>query len=272
MSLRGINYGGGVQSTAMIVLAAQHQIDDSMGGPVTDAVFANTGDDSEDPRTLTYVRNIMTPWAAAHGITVHEARRTYADGTPYQTLHEFLVDPQRKGCPIPVRLQNGTPAGRSCTAEWKAKTVQRFWQQRGATKHNPVTKAIGYSTDEWHRANNRVETAAEHLVFPLLDLRLSRNDCEQIIVAAGLGLPPKSACWFCPWRTRNGWRDMKRTQPDLFEKAVALEQVISNKSQTLGHGPVYMTDDLVPLNRAVGDGVQGALFDEQPECAGGCWT
>lgn len=45
--MRVISYGGGVQSTAMIVLAAQGKL-----GPVTDAIFANVGDDSEHPQTL----------------------------------------------------------------------------------------------------------------------------------------------------------------------------------------------------------------------------
>jgi hypothetical protein len=39
-----ISYGGGVQSTALLVLAIQRQL-----GPVDAALFANVGDDSEDP-------------------------------------------------------------------------------------------------------------------------------------------------------------------------------------------------------------------------------
>lgn len=52
MSLRTISYGGGVQSTALVVLAAQGVID----YPV--ALFSNVGDDSEYPATIDYVRNI----------------------------------------------------------------------------------------------------------------------------------------------------------------------------------------------------------------------
>ena len=61
--LKVISYGGGVQSTAMIVLATQGLIPG-----VTDALFSNVGDDSEYPATLTFVRDIMTPWAAERGI------------------------------------------------------------------------------------------------------------------------------------------------------------------------------------------------------------
>jgi len=73
--LRTISYGGGVQSTALLVLAAQRKID------FTVALFCNVGDDSEHPATLDYVREVATPWAAEHGITVHELHRVKRDGS-----------------------------------------------------------------------------------------------------------------------------------------------------------------------------------------------
>jgi len=48
MSLRAISYGGGVQSTALVVLAAQGVIDFPL------ALFANVGEDAE-PDTIRYV-------------------------------------------------------------------------------------------------------------------------------------------------------------------------------------------------------------------------
>lgn len=272
--LRGISYGGGVQSTAMIVLAAQHRLDDIMGGPVVDAVFANTGDDSEDPRTLRYIRDVIGPWAADHGITVHEVARTYADGRPYQTLHQYLVDPNRRGYPIPVRMKSGAPARRICTSSWKVEPVERWWiHNRGASADNVVAQAIGISTDEYQRATTKQGHPAFRRLYPLIDMRLSRDQCAQIIADAGIPTPPvKSACWFCPWKSRNTWRDMKRETPELFGQAVELERIMHDKAIRNGHGPVFLTDDMVPLDRAVGDGVQGSLLDGPDECGGSCWT
>ncbi len=45
--MRVISYGGGVQSTALLVLANRGEI-----RYVDAALFANVGDDSEDPDTL----------------------------------------------------------------------------------------------------------------------------------------------------------------------------------------------------------------------------
>jgi 3'-phosphoadenosine 5'-phosphosulfate sulfotransferase (PAPS reductase)/FAD synthetase len=48
--IRVFSYGGGVQSTAALVLAAQGVID------YHTFLFANVGEDSENPDTLAYVR------------------------------------------------------------------------------------------------------------------------------------------------------------------------------------------------------------------------
>ena len=60
--LRFVSYGGGVQSTALLVLAATRRID----YPIF--VMANVGDDSEHPATLDYVRDVASHYAADNGI------------------------------------------------------------------------------------------------------------------------------------------------------------------------------------------------------------
>jgi hypothetical protein len=70
MTFRAISYGGGVQSTAMVVLAATGVIEADV------ALFCNVGDDSEHPATLAYVRDVTIPWAAERGLTIHELHNT----------------------------------------------------------------------------------------------------------------------------------------------------------------------------------------------------
>jgi hypothetical protein len=55
---RQVSYGGGVQSNALLVLAAQGPID------YRTFPFANVGDDSEHSATLRYVRDVAMPYAA----------------------------------------------------------------------------------------------------------------------------------------------------------------------------------------------------------------
>ena len=54
--------GGGVQSTACLVLAAQGKI------PYKTFVFANVGDKAESPATIKYIKDILKPYAKQHGV------------------------------------------------------------------------------------------------------------------------------------------------------------------------------------------------------------
>lgn len=194
---RFVSYGGGVQSTALLVLAARNRID------FRTFVMANVGDDSEDPRTLDYVRNVAVPYAAAHGIALHVLDRVKRDGTT-ETLWGRLMREGSRSLPIPVRMDNGAPGNRSCTADFKIKVTGRWAKQHGATPENPAVVGIGISRDEIARANNRRCEPHERIVYPLIGLgeetglMLSRQDCAALIGAEGLPVPPKSSCFFCP--------------------------------------------------------------------------
>ncbi|MFZ3470249.1 phosphoadenosine phosphosulfate reductase [Streptomyces sp. 4.24] len=242
--MKVISYGGGVQSTALLVLAAQGQIDYST------FLFANVGDDSEHPATLAYIRDIAAPYATRFGIELHQLRRTRRDGTT-ETLMERLNRPDTRSIPIPVRMANGAPGRRSCTADFKIKVVGRWLREHGATPNAPAAVGIGISVDEIHRANRRRSEPHEQVEYPLLDLGLRRDDCERIIEGAGLPVPPKSSCFFCPFRTVGAWRQQRREDPDLFARSIQLEQTVNKRRAALGRDPVYLTRYGRPLAEAI---------------------
>jgi 3'-phosphoadenosine 5'-phosphosulfate sulfotransferase (PAPS reductase)/FAD synthetase len=68
--------GGGVQSTACLVLAAQGRI------PYRTFVFANVGNQAESPDTIEYIPKVLKPYAAKHGIEWVDLQRKRRDGTP----------------------------------------------------------------------------------------------------------------------------------------------------------------------------------------------
>jgi PP-loop superfamily ATP-utilizing enzyme len=212
MSLNVVSYGGGVQSSALLVLAAQRKID------VSTFLFANVGDDSEYPKTLTYVREIAMPYAAKHGIDLCILNRHRRDGS-IETLWERLMREGSRSLPIPVRMSNGAPGRRSCTVDFKIRVTGKWLKQHGASAVDPATLAIGISVDEIHRANNRRQESYERIVYPLLDLRLRRTDCMRIIAEAGLPIPTKSSCFFCPFHRPSTWADMARDEHELFDRA-----------------------------------------------------
>lgn len=269
MSLSVISYGGGVQSTAMLVLATQGRIQ------VDAALFANVGDDSEHPSTIAYVRDAAVPWAAARGLTVHTLDRRKRDGS-IETLHGRLTREGSRSLPIPVRMSNGAPGQRSCTADFKIAVVGKWLKAHGASAADPATVNIGISTDEIQRVGNKKAMPYEQPAYPLIDLGYSRTDCARIIRDAGLPVPGKSACYFCPFHRPTMWADMARDEPDLFNKSADLEDLLNERRDQLGKDHVYLTRFGKPLRLAIlpsQDGIPGIDGPDTHQCDEGyCWT
>lgn len=264
VALRSISYGGGVQSTALLVLAAQQRIDFPL------FLMANVGDDSENPSTLRYIEEHARPYAVQHGIELVVLDRVKRDGST-ETLLGRLTREGSRSLPIPVRMSNGAPGTRSCTADFKIKVIAKELKRRGATAAAPATIGIGISVDEIHRANNRRTEPHELITYPLLDLGLRRTDCARVIREAGLPVPPKSSCWFCPFHRPETWHD----EPDLFEKSCQLEELLNERRDTLGKDHVYLTRFGRPLRDAIPDGVDVLpMFDEADGAcdSGYCFT
>lgn len=269
MSVTVISYGGGVQSTAMVVLAAQGKL----GYDVDAALFSNVGDDSEHPDTLTYVRQIASPWAQERGLPVIELHRTNRDGKP-ETLWNLL---ERENTPsIPIRLEPvGMPANRSCTNHFKVKVIGKQLKAMGATKDNKAIVCVGISTDEIHRADGgKHQLPYQQSVYPLIELGLSRADCQRIISEAGLPMPRKSACWFCPYTRTHQWEEMRRDEPDLFAKACELEDSINERRSSRGKPPAYLSRLKAPLREIVSAQDMLPMFGPDAETCdeGYCWT
>lgn len=259
MTLRTFSYGGGVQSTAALVLAGRGEVS-------YDAfLFCNVGDDSEHPATLEYVRDVAYPYAEKHGIHLETLHKVKRDGTS-ETLWGRLMKEGSRSLPIPVRMSNGAPGTRSCTAEFKIKQVAKWLRQHGATAEEPAVTGLGISVDELQRARSDSGFPYQLLEYPLLTLGLTRQDCIRLIESEGIPVPPKSACFFCPFHRMQTWMEMKRDEPDLFDKSVELERTLNERRDELGKDHVFLTRKNMPLDKAVGEGIQNAFdFEEGPE-------
>jgi len=79
--------------------------------------------------------------------------------------------------------------------------------------------------------------------YPLLDLNLTRRDCELIIERAGLPLPSKSRCWMCPHQTDAEWREVQ-ADPDLWQQAIAVDEELRDADE---RGAVWLHQSRKPL-------------------------
>jgi len=279
VTIHAFSFGGGVQSTAALVLASLGQLpatDDSNRWDVF--LFSNVGERAEHPATLRYVSEFAMPFAEAHGIELVEVRKRRRDGSDDDLMDR--IERNKRSLPFPVRMSNGAPGRRACTAEFKIRVIERELKRRGATKADPAVVGIGISMDEIQRAKGwgTVDPRSPCQVkeYPLLRLQLRRQDALRVIAEAGLPQPPRSACFFCPFHSMDEWRRLKRDEPELFQKSVDLEAMLNKRRDALGKDHVWMTRFGRPLVEVVSDqlvlDVEGPGSARATCDAGHCFT
>ena len=267
--MRIFSDGGGVQSTAVKVLQAQGKLPQ----PYDYFIFANTGEDSENPATLDYYMNVFMPYAHDHGL--NEIMLKHVVKGEVRTLYSHLIADNHT-IALPMRLSTGVPGSRVCTSDWKIGVISKWLKGMGASAANPATVGLGISVDEFHRARIADKDGVirdprspwEVLEYPLIDMRLTRRDCMKIISDAGLPVPEKSSCWFCPFKRTREWEDMRRTQPDMFKRACELEERINQKRNAFGKDIVRFHRSMKPLAQAIREG-QMSWEDDYEMCESG---
>jgi hypothetical protein len=159
---------------------------------------------------------------------------------------------------------------------WKFKMVPATWP-RWCTVHakikpfsnyveKPCFKNLAFSTDESKRAKISIDENIEHR-FPLLENDISREDCKKIINEAGLEVPHRSKCFFCPFQTIQEWKELRMNHPDLFCKAEKLEARNREYRLSKGKKPLYLYGNKRSLKSVVEES-QSKLWveDEYPPC------
>lgn len=257
------SYGGGRQSTAVLVLQAQGKLP----RPFDKFVFANVGDNAEKPDVLDYYHEHAVPFAEANQIHLEEIRWNRRNG--FLSLRDY-IDEFDNQIPIPVRFPGTGPTNRKCTNRWKIEPVARLHASLGATEAQPGRLGLGISTDEMGRMRTEASHPWQTLDYPLIDIGLSAADCVALVEEAGLPTPPGSCCYFCPFQRESQWRQLGHDQPDMLNDAISLEKQLSERSVRLGKGRCWIGPG-GPLPAVL---AQETLFDpHETDCSGGsCFT
>lgn len=168
---------------------------------------------------------------------------------------------------------------RQCTEDFKITVIQReAGILRRKAKADKVVMWIGISTDEAGRMKPSRVASIEHR-WPLIDMEMSRQDCLDWAVKAGLPEPPRSACIMCPYRSPEGWLRMKTSDPGMFRWAAAFELRYQRAVEQITRldGVPYLSDQRKPLDsidfegicaERAKKGVQMRQFNS--ECTGIC--
>lgn len=187
-------YGGGVNSLALKILLIEQ-------GRDVESVMVKHGGD--DPRTYKNVSMLIDK-----GFNITELKPV-VEG--YDNIYDFYF--KQKFVPLVF-------IGRSCTSKWKTAPQRRYYKAKG----EPYTLFIGFDAGEKHRANIKPRLKKVSYEYPLVDAGLRRRDCVKLIRDHDLPVPIKSDCFFCPFHSKERWWALARDAPELFWKAVALEE------------------------------------------------
>lgn len=207
--------GMGVDSTAMLLFMWQNGVRPDL------ILHADTG--GEHPDTVAYIPE-RRRWLASVGfpdVVVVRAPTVFGKLGTYSTLEE--------NCLVNATLPSLAFGRKACSKKWKRAPqdayVRRWAPAREAwARGDRVVKCIGYDAGPKDARRSLLEDDARfQYIYPLRLVGWDRERCAEEILRAGLRLPRKSACFFCP--SAKPWEiaQLVEEQPDLADRIVAME-------------------------------------------------
>tara|TARA_R110000823_G_scaffold310644_3_gene435666 strand:+ start:260 stop:1039 length:780 start_codon:yes stop_codon:yes gene_type:complete len=215
-----VSYGGGVQSTAIVLMAIDGLI------PKPDyVIFADTGSEMES--TYKTVKEIKKLCKKSE-INFKTVYSNFGKGkvTGRWKLHEWYKEYSR----LPMV---GNPR---CTFQFKIHPVRRFVKTlTDRSQPKPwASQSLGITTDEIKRMRPS-ELLWIQNDYPLIDRNMSRQDCIKYIDDHYPYLHvSKSGCFMCPYQSAKSWIRLKVEYPTLFDYAREME--ISAKENGVKRG------------------------------------
>ena len=214
--------GVGVDSVAMLVGMWRRGIRPDL------ITFADTG--GEKPETYAYIP-ILRAWLASVGFPDLVIVRYAGKHGRYSTLEGNCI--ANKTLP---RLAFG---GKGCSLKFKTAPQNAYrakWgPARAAWKAGfKVRVAIGYDNGKSDGRRSKLkETKRYTYVYYLREWGWDRERCKAEILAAGLPVPMKSACWFCPANKVAEIEYLDDHHPELADRVIAMEDNASPNLKTI---------------------------------------
>ena len=270
-SLRILSLGAGVQSSTLALKIKHGEI------PMVDAaIFADVKGEPKNVYT-------WLDWLEKQ-LNYPVFRVTYRD------LKQDILDAavgKHKAFTAPFYTKNPTTGKkgllrRQCTADYKIKPVVKKvremlglkWGEK-RKKGTSVEMIMGISIDEVFRMKtNQIKYITN--VYPLIDEKLSREDCKKWMKENGYPTPPRSACTFCPYHSTEEWLKIKQNKEEWAE-VVAMDKAIRNTEKfkdgakaTKVNDELYLHRSCVPIDQVDfgKEDPQMDLFNN--ECEGMC--
>ena len=145
------------------------------------------------------------------------------------------------------RFMSGT-AGAPCTMELK-KAARQHWE----SKNRADWHVLGFTFDEKKRHDNFVLTERENLLPVLIEEGITKDDCYNIIRAAGIELPrvyklgyPNANCIGCVKASSpTYWNHVRKVHPKVFAERAAQSREIGARLVRVKGERIFL-DELDP--------------------------
>ena len=239
-----LSMGMGVNSVAMMLMLLDQKEE-------FEAIFVDH--ETDYPETYEYFK-MFQKWLVVNGhkeITVLKPaeKKLKADKDSFSNLYDYFYSYKM------------VPSGfhRICTAKFKLKPIYDYVE-------TPCFMLVGIDWDEVKRVKISSHKGVENR-YPLIENEINREGCKDIIKFHGLPVPMKSGCYICPFQKRQQWIELRRNHPDLFCKAVQMEERNKKYRISKGKKPLTLSASKKSLKTII-DENQMNLFepDNYPPC------
>ena len=268
-----VSYGGGTQSTALILMALNGEY--SLSRPDF-GVWADVGAEPEFIYDYVYyfIDYVKTKYDFDIFICKHK-----------EGLEKHILTPPKKSragkfytssVPPFFTLSETGEKGmlmRQCTPDYKINPVKKLINSK-LERAEPYRKWIGISFDERSRMKISPEKKVTNY-YPLVDNFIRRDMAIDYVVGQGLRKPQRSSCYFCPFHSDEYWLWLKKYHIKEFNKACDFEiksQMIVKSGLGVIRDMVYVHSSCKPLAEVKFDNEnQLNLFPHLiDECDGEC--
>lgn len=119
-----------------------------------------------------------------------------------------------------------SPQMRWCTRNMKIKPIEEW------IGDDPAISYVAIRADESNRKGYVSTKPNIETRFPFMEDGIDHDGVMRILEDAGIGLPSyyewrtRSGCYFCFYQRKAEWVGLSDRHPDLFERAVAIEQKV----------------------------------------------
>lgn len=238
-----LSLGAGVQSSAMALMAAH-------GEPTPDAaIFADTKAEPESVyRWLDWLEGEIQ--RCPHPFPVYRvtAGSLTEDSLKVRTSSKSGETYLSHNVPAYTLNSDGSSGNyrRQCTDKHKLTPLIR--ETNRLRDGHDCTVWIGISWDEIQRMKESARRGIQHR-WPLIEMRMSRQQCKEWMVESGYPEPPRSACVYCPYHSDKEWRRLKDTDAESWAAAIEYEQRLQSAAESVPRldGIPYLHPSLVPL-------------------------